>query len=92
MSVLRQSLLSGAVLPLCSIVPYGFAPAEPFSGYAMSPGIIFGMYGSAMIDGNPHGVNIAGMLIIASFVNFLFWAFVCYCALSAYRRFSKSSR
>ena len=89
MSIFQRSLLSAAVLVLCSLVPYGFAPAEPFSGYAMFPGVIFGIYVSAILSGNPHSVQTAPMLIIASLVNFFFWTLVCYAALSAFRRFSK---
>jgi hypothetical protein len=91
MHILRWSLLSAAVLVLCSLVPYVFAPAEPFSGYAMLPGIIFGLYASVIISGNPHGGQIAPVLIVGSIVNFFFWVLVCYAGLSAYRRLSNKS-
>ena len=50
--------------------------------------VLFGMYGSAMLAGNFHGVEIAPMLIIASVVNLFFWTLVCYAALSAFRKFA----
>ena len=89
MSILRWSLLSAAVLVLCSLIPYSLEPAEPFSGYALSPGFILGMYASAMFSGYPHGVEIVPMLVISSVVNFFFWTAVSYGALSALRRFLK---
>ena len=55
MHIMRWSLLS--------------APAEPFSGYAMMPGVIFGLYASIIISGNPHGGETAPLLIVASIVN-----------------------
>jgi hypothetical protein len=88
---MRWSLLSAAALVVCSLVPYIFAPAEPFSGYAMMPGVIFGLYASVVISGNPHGGQIAPLLIVASIVNFFFWTMVCYAALAVYRRLSKKS-
>ena len=75
MHIMRWSLLS--------------APAEPFSGYAMMPGVIFGLYASIIISGNPHGGETAPLLIVASIVNFFFWTMVCYAALAVYRRLSK---
>jgi len=92
MSIFQRSLLSAAVLVSCSLVPYGFAPAESFAGYAMLPGVIFGIYGSAIFSGNPHGVQTGPMLMVASLINFLFWTLVCYAAFSAFRRFSSSFR
>jgi hypothetical protein len=89
MSIFQRSLLSAAVLVFCSLVPYGVAPAEPFSGFAMLPGVILGIYGSALFSGNPRGVEIAPMLIITILVNFFFWTLVCYAAFSTFRRFSK---
>jgi len=89
LSIFRRSLFAAVVLVLCSLVPFGVAPAEPFSGYAMFPGLIIGMYGSAMLAGNFHGVEIAPMLIITSVVNLFFWTLVCYAALSAFRKFAK---
>ena len=91
MNILQWSLLSAAVLALCSVVPYIFAPAEPFSGYAMSPGIIVGMYASAAISGYPHGVETIPLLIIAGIVNFFFWTLVCYAALAVFRKLSKKN-
>jgi hypothetical protein len=79
MSIFPRSPLSAAELVVCSLVPYRFAPAEPLSGYAMLPGVIVGIYGSAIFTGNPMVFQTAPMLIIASLVNFFFWALLCYC-------------
>jgi hypothetical protein len=89
--IVRWSLLSAAALVVCSLVPYILAPAESFSGYAMMPGVILGMYASVIISGNPHGGEMASVLIVASIVNFFFWTMVCYAALAVYRRLSKKS-
>jgi hypothetical protein len=91
MHIGRWSLLAGAVLVLFSLEPFIFAPTESFSGYALLPGIIIGMYASAAISGYPHGVELAPMLIIASVVNFFFWTIVCYAVLSVYFRFHHKS-
>jgi len=87
----RWSLIGGGVLVVYSLVPYIVAPNESFSGYAMMPGVIVGMYASVIISGNPHGGGIAPVLIVGSVVNYFFYATLCYLVLTVYRRFSKKS-
>jgi hypothetical protein len=91
MYIVRWSLSSAGVLVACSLVPYILAGAGPFSGYAMMPGVIFGMYASVIISGNPHGGEMAPVLIVGSIVNFSFWTIVCYATLAVYFRLSKKS-
>ena len=77
--------MAGAILVLCSLVPYALQGAQPSSGYAMIPGVIFGLYASVIVSGNPHGGSTASLLIVASIVNFFFYAGICYAVLLLYQ-------
>jgi hypothetical protein len=38
----------------------------------MIPGVVFGLYASVIVSGNPHGGGTAPLLIVASVVNYFF--------------------
>lgn len=79
---LRSSVAVATVMTLLSILPVSLGSVEPWAGYAMLPGVLFGMYFSTFMSGNPHGVQIAPTVIVGGIVNLGFYTIVCLAVLA----------
>ncbi len=73
-------------MALCSVLPTWLGSAEPWAGYVMLPGVVFGMYASVFVSGNPHGGVMAPLVIVSGIVNFAFYTTLSLVVLSMYSR------
>jgi hypothetical protein len=88
----RNAMLAGIALVICSLGLYSLGPNDPIGGCMLLPGVIVGIYASVIASGNPHGVSLILLLVVACFVNYFFYTILVYCLLRFYHRSSKSEQ
>jgi hypothetical protein len=87
--ILKRAAFVAGVLLICSLIAYKVLEPNPAAGYMTMPGILVGIFLATIVAaarGNAHGVDLTGILIVASLINFFCYLGFTYMALTLWSK------